>query len=220
MGSSTATRTITVKLFEDFICPWCRIGRANLAQALRRWTGVPVDVRHRPYLLDPGIPPEGNDYHAYLEYTLGGNANQVNDAVIAAGKRAGVEFDFSAMRYIPNTLAAHMLVEIAPESAREAIVSDLYDGYFVHMRNIGSIDVLAEIGMRHGMKEPLIRAIDASHPARLQVVESIREAHTLGISGVPFFIVGDAYGVSGAQPADSLLQVLGMVSDEETGNGQ
>lgn len=206
-----ATDTITIDLFEDFICPWCRIGRANLATALRAWNDSPVVVRHRPYLLDPAIPPAGYDYHAYLEYKLAGNADRVDDAVIAAGKRAGVEFDFAKMRWIPNTLAAHMLVEIAPQSVRNDIVADLFDGHFVQMRNIGSIDVLVEIGTQHGVEESAIRAIDATHPVRMRVVESIQEAQQLGVTGVPFFVFADEYGVSGAQPADSLLQVLGMV---------
>lgn len=214
MVGQTATRTITIDLFEDFICPWCRIGRANLDAALERWDQTEVAVRHRPYLLDPGVPPEGNDFRAYIEYKFGGNADRVHEAITAAGRRAGVEFDFDAMRYMPNTLAAHMLVEIAPKSVRNDIVADLYDGHFVQMRNIGSIDVLAEIGTRHGVEEAAIRAIDASHPVRMRVVESIQEAQQLGITGVPFFVFADEYGVSGAQPPDTLLQVLEMV---ETG---
>jgi predicted DsbA family dithiol-disulfide isomerase len=34
------------------------------------------------------------------------------------------------------------------------------------------------------------------------------EARALGIQGVPFFVLDRRYGVSGAQPADVLLQVL------------
>jgi predicted DsbA family dithiol-disulfide isomerase len=35
-----------------------------------------------------------------------------------------------------------------------------------------------------------------------------QQAGELGINGVPFFVVDRRYGVSGAQPADVLLQVL------------
>ena len=34
------------------------------------------------------------------------------------------------------------------------------------------------------------------------------EAATIGISGVPFFVFGRRYAVSGAQPADVLMRVL------------
>jgi predicted DsbA family dithiol-disulfide isomerase len=35
-----------------------------------------------------------------------------------------------------------------------------------------------------------------------------REAAELGITGVPFFVLGRRYAVSGAQPAELLLQAL------------
>ena len=33
-------------------------------------------------------------------------------------------------------------------------------------------------------------------------------AQRIGIQGVPFFVLGRRYGVSGAQPADVLVQAL------------
>jgi len=41
----------------------------------------------------------------------------------------------------------------------------------------------------------------------------------LGITGVPFFVFERTYGVSGAQPADILLQVLEKVAAETSGSG-
>ena len=207
--------TIKVDLFEDFICPWCRIGRANLRKAIDRWDAATVEVRHRPFLLDPEIPPEGYDYHAYLSYKFGGNADRVNDAVIAAGKAAGVEFDFPRMRFLPNTIAAHMLVDQAPADARESVVQDLYAAHWVEMRNIGDLEVLADIGGRHGVDANLARNLKPDHPARKQVAGAMREAQQLGITGVPFFVFDDRYGVSGAQPPDSLAQILTMTLEPD-----
>ena len=36
----------------------------------------------------------------------------------------------------------------------------------------------------------------------------IDEARRLGASGVPFFVIDRSYGISGAQPAETFLQVL------------
>jgi len=33
-------------------------------------------------------------------------------------------------------------------------------------------------------------------------------ARSLGVTGVPFFVIDRRYGVSGAQPADTITQVL------------
>ncbi len=223
MVKTKPATTISIELYEDFSCPWCRIGRANLARAIDRWQGSPVIVRHRPFMLDPEIPPQGNEYHAYLSYKLGGNVDQMHEAITAAGKQAGVEFDFTAMRYAPNTLAAHMLVELAPEEAREPIVASLFEAHFHGHRNIGSLDVLADIAEQHGVDGDLAHSLDLSNPARKHVAKSMQEAQQLGLTGVPFYVFDDRFGVSGAQSADTILQVLGMVRDErdrERGNGR
>ncbi|MEZ4499288.1 MAG: DsbA family oxidoreductase [Thermomicrobiales bacterium] len=211
----TRTTAIPVDLFEDFICPWCRIGRSNLRTAADRWNGGTVEVRHRPFLLDPEIPPEGYDYRAYLNYKFGGNADRVNDAVLAAGKSAGVTFDFARVRFLPNTIAAHMLVDQSPAAVREKIVDDLYTAHWVEMRNIGDLEVLADIAERHGVDPRLARTLNFRHPARKQVAESMREAQQLGITGVPFFVFDNQFGVSGAQPPDTLVQVLRMTTENE-----
>jgi predicted DsbA family dithiol-disulfide isomerase len=43
---------------------------------------------------------------------------------------------------------------------------------------------------------------------RNSVVELEQEAGRLGITGVPFFIIDEAWAVSGAQPAQAWLEVL------------
>src|SRR5690606_393994 len=109
------------------------------------------------------------------------------------GERAGVRFNFSAMRYAPNTLAAHMLIELAPEESREPLVAALFDAHFVSQRNIGSLDVLAEIAEAHGVDGEMAHSLDLANPARERIAGAMREAQQLGITGVPFFVVGDQY---------------------------
>jgi len=49
------------------------------------------------------------------------------------------------------------------------------------------------------------------------VQERIAQAATRGISGVPFFILNGRYGMSGAQPADSLASAFDkLVSDTKS----
>ena len=45
-------------------------------------------------------------------------------------------------------------------------------------------------------------------PRADDVDADIKEARLLGVSGVPFFVIDDRYGVSGAQPVDVFRQVL------------
>ena len=208
-------RTIIVELYEDFVCPWCRIGRANLAQAIEQWEGPPVVVRHRPFMLDPTIPPEGNDFRAHMKHKFGGreDVDQIHAHLTRAGARVGLTFHFDKIRHAPNTLRAHRLVELAPGPEREDMARDLFDRYFEHGEDIGSIDVLAEIARTHGLDEQIAHHLLTGDGTTAGIAASMRDAQQLGITGVPFFVVDDQYGVSGAQPPGVLLQVMGMTGE-------
>ena len=39
-----------------------------------------------------------------------------------------------------------------------------------------------------------------------------QQAYELGVTGVPFFVIDRKYGLSGAQPADTLRQVFEKVT--------
>ena len=52
-----------IDVYQDLTCPWCRIGKHNLDQALKEWTGPPVTVTYRPFFLDETVPVE-NRAHA------------------------------------------------------------------------------------------------------------------------------------------------------------
>ena len=42
----------------------------------------------------------------------------------------------------------------------------------------------------------------------------IDRIHSLGVNGVPFFIVASKYGLSGAQPAETLVEVMRQAINE------
>ena len=50
---------MTIDVFADIACPWCYIGEANLAAALRQRPGLAVERRWRPYQLQPDLPRTG-----------------------------------------------------------------------------------------------------------------------------------------------------------------
>jgi len=49
-----------------------------------------------------------------------------------------------------------------------------------------------------------------------KVKADIHEAHTLGVSGVPFFVFNNKYEVSGAQPIAVFQEVLETVLNEQS----
>ena len=73
---------------------------------------------------------------------------------------------------------------------------------------IGDPDALARLAADAGLDEAEARAVLDSDRYLDAVRADEAQARAYGITGVPFFVVDAAYGVSGAQPADALLDVL------------
>jgi predicted DsbA family dithiol-disulfide isomerase len=83
--------SLTIDVVSDVMCPWCYIGKRRLEDALAEVRNeFDVEVRWRPYQLDPTLPKEGKDRKQYLEDKFGGaaGAEQAYAAVRAAGAEA------------------------------------------------------------------------------------------------------------------------------------
>jgi predicted DsbA family dithiol-disulfide isomerase len=62
----TAARTPVVEVVSDAICPWCFIGKRRMEQASRLLSDeLRLDVRWRPFQLNPAMPKEGLDRRTY-----------------------------------------------------------------------------------------------------------------------------------------------------------
>jgi predicted DsbA family dithiol-disulfide isomerase len=199
----------TIEVYHDVACPWCRIGKAYLRQALARWAGPAPTVRYRTFFLNADIPSDGYEFVSYMNAKGGGQVplEQWFAAPRAMGAAAGLTFHFERITRAPNTLQAHRLIALTPEPDRAGMIDALYDAYFEHGRDIGDLDTLHAIARVQGV------AVDLQgDQARDQVLAEADQAHRLGISGVPFFVFNQRYGLGGAQPVDVLLQVMEQVN--------
>lgn len=209
-----------IDVFHDTACPWCRIGKQHLRTAIAQWMregGAPVTVTYRSFFLNPAIPPEGYGFREYMHAKGGGRVALEDwfDAPRQAGARAGIIFDFERIDRAPNTLLSHQLIAAAPDALREAMIDALYDAYFQYGQDIGDRATLITIAQEVGMDaDTATAALDAAD-VRASVLADIAFAEQVGITGVPFFIVGGRLAFSGAQPADRILNVLKQAAHEQ-----
>ncbi len=199
-----------VDVFHDTVCPWCRIGKRHLADALAGWDGPPVTVRYHPFFLDPAVPPEGVDFRAYMARNKGGEASlaPLFEGARRAGAAAGLTFHFDRIRYATNTLLSHRLIALAPEGHKDAVVDGIYRAYFEDGRDIGDLDTLVAITAEAGLDAAETAELLRGDAARDEVLAEAAWAREAGISGVPLFIVDGALALSGAQPPEALLEAL------------
>ena len=205
------TDTIKLDIMSDPICPWCYIGKAHLDKALADFPGHPLVIEWHPFQLNPDMPAEGMDRRAYLEGKFGGKEGAVRAyaPVVEHAQAAGLSINFEGMKRTPNTLNAHRLIHWAGIEGRQtAAVAALFEAYFVQTRDIGDIEVLADIADGIEMDAAVVTKLLKSDAD----IEDIRKRDThsreMGVSSVPTFIVAGKHAVPGAQPPDLWRKVI------------
>ncbi|QIE41805.1 DsbA family oxidoreductase [Rhodobacteraceae bacterium SC52] len=207
---------VKLDIFSDPICPWCLIGKTQLDRALAQRPGHPFKIVWHPFQLNPDMPAEGMDRREYLETKFGGRdrAVKVYSQIDDAARAIGLELNFEGIKRTPNTRNAHRLIlwsEI--EDKQDAVVDALFTAYFIDGRDIGDVDVLADIADASGLDAAVVRRLLSGDNDISEIVDRDATARAMGLSSVPTFIVGGQHAVPGAQPAELWLQVI----DEMTG---
>ena len=89
--------------------------------------------------------------------------------------------------------------------------------YFSEGEPIGDRETLQRLAVEAGLPAEEVREVLEGERYADAVRADERAATQIGIRGVPFFVLGRKYGVSGAQPAEVLLQALQQAWDEVAG---
>ena len=197
---------LSIEVVSDVICPWCYIGKRRLGKALAALAGeVAAETRWLPFQLNPGMPPEGMPRAEYRAAKFGSveRSRELDARVAKEGRSEGIEFAFERIERTPNTVAAHALVGLAQDQGRaDAMVDALFRAYFEDAQDIGDTETLAAIARRCGV---------SGWPRRegaTEVVALEQRMRGLGISAVPTFIVARKFGISGAQPPETLMAAI------------
>lgn len=208
-----------IEIFQDIVCPWCRIGKKNLTDALANFTSEPVEIHYRAYQLDPSTPTEGSPFRATMLQKVQADESKLNgmvQQVTQAGQASGLHFDFSKVEKMPNTLKAHQLIAIAPEDHKKDLIDDLFKAYFEDGIDIGNVDVLLDFSEKIGMNREQTSTRLSAKEGLEQVEDDLDFARQAGVSGVPFFVINRKYALTGAQPSATFLQALQQISEEQT----
>ncbi len=204
------SQALTIDVVSDVVCPWCYLGKKRLERALVKEPGD-IEVRWRPYQLDPTIPPDGLDRKDYMRKKFGedGRLEQVHDRLRALGAEEGIAYAFDKIERAPNTLDAHRLIRWAAEAGvQDAVVEKLFSLYFEQGRDIGDRKILVEVARQAGMDADNVEERLADNVDEKEVRQEIAQAQSLGVTGVPFFIVASRFGVPGAQSPEVLSTAI------------
>lgn len=202
---------LTIDIVSDVMCPWCYIGKRRLEQALELEPNINVEINWRPFQLDATIPANGMSRQEYLSKKFGSeeDARQIYSQIEEAGEVEGLAFAFDLIEKSPNTLNAHRLIRWSKTTGHQGpLVESLFKLFFMEGADIGDKTVLSEAAEEIGMDRDVVdRLLDGDSDMR-EVKDEIAHAQTIGVTGVPCFIIDQKYAIMGAQQPETLVQAL------------
>ena len=166
-----------------------------------------------PFDLHPEYPPEGIP-RAQLNARYG---DAFHDRLRGSFAAAGLTYA-PPPDVVPNSRNALRVTELARDRGLHEPVHDrLMDAYWAEGQNIGDPDVLRALAVEAGLEAGEVDEVLASDGYASRVHASTAEAVSIGVNGVPGWILDGRLLVPGAQPRevfDSAFAQLGVPAVE------
>jgi predicted DsbA family dithiol-disulfide isomerase len=202
-----------VEIWSDVMCPFCYIGKRRFEDALQGFTHRnEIEIEWKSFQLNPDLETDPDiNIDQYLADKKGwtiDHARQLNTQVTQMAAEAGLTYNFDKA-IVANSFKAHRFSHLAkkhglgPEAEEQ-----LFKAYFTDGKNIDNNDTLIELGTKLGMVADEIKQALENNLYADDVKHDIAEAQYLGIQGVPFFVMNNKYGISGAQAVPVFTQTL------------
>ena len=200
-----------IDVYHDTVCPWCRIGKKHLFDAIGQYQDEKVEIRWHPFLLDNSVPSQGYEFREFMQKRKGMSPQQLQqmfDYTRRMGEATGVNLDFEKVRLAVNTTVSHRLIELAPSNLKSEVVEAIYKAYFEDGLNLGNIDVMVAIAKSCGMNSAELPQQLSDRNALDAIVTRSENARRLGINSVPFFIINNEVRVNGSQSKEAFIQAF------------
>jgi len=217
--ANAALPRVTVDIWSDIACPWCFIGKRRFEAALEQFPQAgQVDVVWHSFELDPGAPASNpvsmRDGLALKYGTDTAKAQGMLDAMTQTAAEEGLEYHFDQTR-LTNTFQAHQVIHLAAEHGLQGEMKErLLRAYMSEGADLGDPEVLASLAAEVGLEAGEVKLALKEQTYAAAVRQDEAQARAYGIQGVPFFVLGGKYGVSGAQAPETLLGALNQVWSE------
>lgn len=222
--------TLSIDIWSDVMCPFCCLGDRHLQLALEQFEHRDaVRVVYHSFLLAPEFP-EGRtmpmlEMLAQHKGMSREQVEQMNHPVIERGREVGIDFAMDRVQS-SSTRRAHELSHFAQARGKgREMMQRLFRAYFSEGKVLDDIDVLVALASEIGLEPEQARSALHERTWREAVQDDLTVARSLSVQGVPFFVLGSRYAVSGAQPPEVLLEALRsawavVVEDTNAATGQ
>ena len=204
-----------IEIFSDVVCPWCYIGKRNLEKALQilneKDKEFECTLNWRSFQLNPQLKNEGILRKDYITNKFGEGANSeiIYERVRLAGEAVGLTMNFDKILIQPNSSKMHSLIYAAKETNRDIeLIENFFKAFFIDGMNLTDFEIVSKVASDSGLDSETINGVFHDNLFEKFVQEDIKISKKYNITGVPFYVIDDSIGVSGAQPPEVIVDAI------------
>lgn len=203
-----------IKIWSDFVCPFCYIGGKHLQDALKQMNSD-IEIEYMSYELDPRSNPDKGITMVEMlmsKYGMSETDAQANvDRVDDMAHKAGLEFN-GGIAIQANTFKAHKVMQYAKTLGLSTQVFETYYEYhFALGKDISEDAVLIEGAVAVGLDAQAVQGVIENDDYAMHVRNDEAWAAQNGVKGVPFFLIDEQVSLSGAQPIQTFKEAINHV---------
>jgi predicted DsbA family dithiol-disulfide isomerase len=220
------SQTIKLNVWSDIACPWCYIGKRKLEAAIEQFhvkhPSAIFNVTYHSFFLNPEMPVdyEGTQ-REYLAEHKGldlATVERMSERVTQIAASVGLNYDLEH-QIMTNTSLAHLALHFAKAQGKQAEMKErLMSAHFVEAKHIGRLDDIVALGVEIGLNAAELREALTSGEYLNDVAADLQQAQAYGITGVPFFVIQDRFGISGAQDSSVFVDAFEQVLAADNNN--
>lgn len=191
------------------------MGKRNLENAIvsakAQFPQAEFEVNWRPFQLDPNASKEGiNKLQHYNKKFGEERIKMMLPRMMETFAKVGLPYSMGGLT--GNTFDSHRLIYFAAAKGgpalQDALVEELFKNYFCEEKYIGDRGVLLQAAITAGLDKAEAERVLDDPSAYAKEVNDEKKAFGRGVSGVPFFIINKEEGLSGAQPAETFIEIF------------
>lgn len=208
-----------INIWSDVRCPFCFVGKKKFEKALEKFPhSEKLEITWHSFQLDPQLitQPDVNpyEYFAKAKGITVERAKAMHEGAAMAGKEVGIDFNFDDSK-VANSNKAHLLIQLSKtKNLANEMEEALFEAQFLDGKNIDDEETLIQLAKSIGITEDEAKNALQSDELGYLVKQDMQLAAQLGINAVPFFVINDKYGISGAQQPELFLEALEKTWEE------
>ncbi|MFB0618338.1 DsbA family protein [Streptomyces sp. AGS-58] len=204
--NETRTSTVAIKVWSDYVCPFCMLAEGPLHEATR---DLDVEIEWMPFELRPHPTPTLRPEDEYLPAIWA-------RSVYPMARRMGVDITLPTVSPQPYTRLAFEGYQYAAEHGRAAEYTPrMLRAFFQEDRDIGRLDVLTDIARELGLDgDAFAQALtDGTYTAAHQ--EALRTAAAYRVSVAPTLVIGERHRIEGVPSTAQIRKAVLDVQAEQ-----